>query len=90
MSSNNTTITSLDTPKNITTVKTISGYNITEISVILNTSATVTVWLFDADGNFISAKPFVMSGTDYSNWTNNDMPYVLNWVELQISNMTTL
>ena len=84
------TLTSLSTSKTITSTKTISQFSILSISVNLATSANIIAGLYDASGNILQTTGFIMSGTDYTNWTNNDIPYVENWVATQIQNLTSL
>ena len=78
----------LTTPKTITTTNTISQFSIGSISINLGTSANISVTLLDSSANIIGINGFTMRGTDYANWGNNDVPYVINWVENQIENLT--
>jgi len=48
-------------------------------SIILGQSANIRVQLFN-DYTFIVHKYLTMSGSDYQNWGNNDIPYVINFV----------
>ena len=81
---------SLTTPKTFTTTQTINNFAINSVYINLGTSASINVTLLDTSSNIISVKSFIMSGTDYTNWGNNDIPYVINWVENQISNLTSI
>ena len=83
-------LTSLQNSKIIIINKTISQYCIGSININLNNSADIVVGLYDSSGNFIQTKGFTMSGIDYTNWGNNDIPYVTNWIENQISNLTSI
>ena len=84
------TLNSLTTSKTITSTKTISQFSILSINVNLGTSANIIAGLYDASGNILQTTGFVMSGTDYANWGNSDIPYVENWVAAQIENLTSL
>ena len=84
------TNTTLTVPKVITFSKTIGEYKINNIGVVLGTSASIDVWFYDANNSFIGSKVFVMTGTEYTNWGVNDIPYVETWVETQINTLTTL
>lgn len=80
----------LTTPKQITISKTINSYIINTLAVVLGQSASIEVYLYDISGSFITFKTFIMTGETYAGWTNNDLPYVTNWVESQIELLTTL
>ena len=84
------TLTALTTSKTITSTKTISQFSIMSININLGTSANIIAGLYDASGNILQTAGFTMSGTDYTNWGNNDIPYVENWVAAQIENLTSL
>jgi len=80
--------TDLETVKSIS--KTIKGYNIINIGISLDVSATITVALYDTSNRWIENKTFVMSGESYTNWGSNDIPYIDNFVVAQINNLTSL
>jgi hypothetical protein len=75
--------------KTISINKTIAQYVISNISVILDTSATINVVLQDENGGFLSNQSFVLAHPDYNNWSTNDS-YITSFVEAQIANLTTL
>ena len=66
-------ITNLTTPCNITTTKSISGFLINQV--------------YDASNNLIITKSIVLTGTDYTNWGNNDQ-YLINYIESKIPTLT--
>jgi|LakMenEpi03Aug12_release.lakeMendotaPanAssembly.Ray.scaffolds.fasta_scaffold3082653_1 hypothetical protein len=52
-------------------------------SLILFTSATITVFLMGVNDVFLDSRIFVLEGTDYTSW-NNDDSYIVNYVLTQL------
>ena len=82
--------TTLATTKTVSTSKNIIGYNIINIGITLGVSATILVALYDSSNSWIENKTFVLSGTNYTNWGSNDIPYIDAWVVSQIEALTSL
>ena len=70
-------------PKTETTTRVVVRFTLDAIELILNTSATFRVVLYDIDGVSINMQFVVLEGTAYSNWGNND-DYVLQYVANQL------
>ena len=51
--------------------------------LILNTSASFKVWLYDIQNKLIEVKVVSMIGEDYTNWGNDDK-YVLQFIATQL------
>jgi hypothetical protein len=83
-------LTSLSTPKTVSTSKTIAGYKIVSIGIDLGVSATIQVSLHDTTGSLIQNKSFILSGTDYTNWGSSDIPYIDEFIVSQINSLTSL
>jgi hypothetical protein len=66
-------------PQNLTTVKVICGFEVEVINVILNTSAKLTVRLYDQNNMVVNVQVMDLSGQDYKNWGSND-DYIINYV----------
>jgi hypothetical protein len=63
----------------ITTVKTITSFNVRVQQLELFKSVSLIVMLFDTDGIVIDTKFMTLEGQDYLAW-NNDDQYILNYV----------
>ena len=66
-------------PSPFVTSATISNIEIRVMNVNLFTSVNVNVVLFDANKNYIDSKTYLLEGTDYTNWGNDDI-YIQNYV----------
>jgi hypothetical protein len=64
---------------NIVTSNTATSFTVSVISVELFTSANLRVMVYDANNNLIQCNYLTMSGSDYTNWSNND-EYVITFV----------
>ena len=80
-------ITNLTSPVNLTTTKTINGFLINQVTITPFTEANVVASLYDASNNLITTKSIVLTGTDYTNWGNNDQ-YIINYIESKIPTLT--
>ena len=80
-------ITNLTSPVNLTTTKTINGFLINQVTIKPFTEANVVASLYDASNNLITTKSIVLTGTDYTNWGNNDQ-YLINYIESKIPTLT--
>jgi hypothetical protein len=79
----------LDTPKTITTSKTISSFLIERITVELNTSAVIQVIIFDSQGNDIGTKSLTMEHPDYVQWGTDDT-YITTFVKAKLALIDSL
>jgi hypothetical protein len=61
------------------TVKVIYGFDVEVNTVILNTSARLSVRLYDQNNTIVNVQTMELTGEDYSNW-NNDDQYIINKV----------
>ena len=52
-------------------------------TLVLFTSATINVILLGENGTFIDSKNYLLEGTDYTSW-NNDDSYIVNYVLTQL------
>jgi hypothetical protein len=57
--------------------KTYSYISVSITNVVLNTSVDIQVMIYDSNQNMIDLKLLTLSGTDYTNWGNDDS-YILN------------
>ena len=83
MSTPTLNITTLTSPINITTTKTINGFLINSVNVNPFTSASVVISLYDSSNNFIKNSTINLTGTDYTSWGNNDQ-YLISFIEGKI------
>ena len=81
--SSSTSITNLTTPITITTTKSINGFLINNVSITPFTSASVIISLYDSSNNYIQNSTINLTGTNYTNWGNNDQ-YLITYIEGQI------
>jgi hypothetical protein len=81
--------TELSETKTITTSKVIASYSINMITIILHTSANISVILLDKNNNLISNLSLTMKDSDYEQW-NSDDTYVNKWIENEIQKMETI
>ena len=80
-------ITNLTSPCNLTTTKTISGFLINQVTITPFTEANVVTSLYDASNNLIATRSIVLTGSDYTNWGNNDT-YLIDFIESKIPTLT--
>ena len=80
-------ITNLTSPCNITTTKSVSGFIINQVNLTPFTSAVIVTSLYDNSNNFITTTSINLTGTDYTNWGNNDQ-YLINYIENKIPSLT--
>ncbi len=80
MSSNNP----LPNPVYATTSKMIDSFYVSVINVVLNTSATLEIKLFNGN-NLVDIKFTTISGQDYLDWGSNDQ-YIVNYAQNWIMN----
>lgn len=60
----------------------ISSYTIQRLEVIPNTSAYITVQLYNPDELFVATMNLVLAGEEYQAWKSDD--YLLAWIQTQI------
>ena len=61
----------------------ITNVQIRVTNLVLFTSVNLNVLLMDSNNNFIDAKQYTLTGTDYTNWSNDDS-YIVNYVLAQL------
>ncbi len=71
----------LPVPTQRTETSVISSYTIQRLEVVPNTSAYITVQLYNSE-TFISTMNLVLAGEEYQLWKSDD--YLLDWIEAQI------
>ena len=81
--SSSLSITTLSTPVTITTTKSVNGFLINQVSITPFTSASVIISLYDSSNNYIQNSTINLTGTNYTNWGNNDQ-YLITYIEGQI------
>ena len=64
--------------RKVTTIH-ITSFNVSIRDVVLNTSATLVVQLFDSNNKIIEVKNLILTGQDYDNWGADDK-YIINYV----------
>ena len=67
------------TPFDQVTTKVICSFSVYVNNLVLNTSATLAVQLYDQTGMLVDVKLLEITGEDYTNWGNND-EYIINYV----------
>jgi len=65
-------------PVVITDVKNITGFEINQIHIKLNTSADIFVYLKTGD-NIVASDMIKIEGADYANWGSDDQ-YIVNFI----------
>lgn len=65
-------------PITITTVKTINNFEIVNLEVVLNSRATLYVYLKN-DNEVVLGEHITIEGDDYANWGSDDS-YIINYV----------
>ena len=76
-------------PFNKTTIQTAVRFSLDISQLILNTSASFRVSLYDAEDKCIENKYITIEGNDYKNWSSDDQ-YVINFVALQLGFVLTI
>jgi len=66
-------------PYDQVTVKVIYGFDVEVNGVVLNTSARLSVRLYDKNNTIVNVQTMELIGEDYTNWGNDDN-YVINYV----------
>ena len=85
--SSSLTITNLTTPITITTTKNVNGFLINQVTITPFTSASVIISLYDSSNNYIKNSTINLTGTNYTNWGNNDQ-YLITYIESQIPTLS--
>jgi hypothetical protein len=75
----------LDTPYVITLTKNITKFDIDEIKVNLNQSASIRVFLKNDENEISDIKTITLEGEDYSNWGEDD-EYIINYIKNLLEN----
>jgi hypothetical protein len=70
-------------PINKTVVQTVVRFSIDIISLVLNTSATFRVTMWDADNRILEGVNVIIDGQDYLQWSNND-DYVVQFISKKL------
>jgi|APFre7841882793_1041355.scaffolds.fasta_scaffold02451_2 hypothetical protein len=70
-------------PAQSTITNTVVRFEVFITDLVLNTSASFKVWLYDALDKLVEVKYVSMIGQDYLNWGNDDK-YVLQFVASQL------
>jgi hypothetical protein len=70
-------------PYDIVNTTTVNSFNVSVMSLDLFNSVTLTVDLFDASGNRVSAQRIILSGDDYIAWGSDDN-YINRYVATQL------
>lgn len=78
-----TTYINLDTPITETVVKTYTKFLIKNITVNINSSATIIILLFPIEGDIIS-RIIEMDNTDYANWGSDDS-YLIDFIKTKLN-----
>jgi len=77
-----TSYINLDTPIVETVVKTYTKFLIKNITVNINSSATIIVLLSPLEGDVVS-RIIQMDGSDYANWGNDDN-YLIQFIKQKL------
>ena len=85
--SSSTSITNLTTPVTIQTTKNVNGFLINQVTITPFTSASVIISLYDSSNNYIQNSTINLTGTNYTNWGNNDQ-YLITYIEGQIPTLS--
>lgn len=80
----------MDHSINLTITKTnsITSFEIHQMSVVLNTSTEMYVYLKNADDNIVANEYIKIEGDDYDNWVDDDQ-YIIDFVRNYITNKYT-
>jgi hypothetical protein len=77
-----TTYINLDTPIVETVIKTYTKFLIKNVTVNINSSATIIVLLYPLMGDIIS-RIIEMDGSDYANWGSDDN-YLIQFIKQKL------
>lgn len=77
---------SIQPPVEVVTSQTYNTYTVYNTSIILNTSATFFINIFDYSGNLVINKNLLMDGDAYKAWGGDDN-YVYEWINGQLHNL---
>lgn len=66
-------------PKEITEIKLVKYFTVTVMSLELFTSVSLVIQFLDEHKRVIQANSLTLTGTEYTNWSNNDN-YILDYV----------
>lgn len=77
-------IINLTNPCNISINNIVTSFKIEVLELILYTSATFRVVLYDNNNLPVECKILIMSGYEYIDWKGSDN-YVINWVKLKLN-----
>ena len=69
----------LTPPITKTTITTLTSFEINSVSVKLNQSAEVLVYLKNSDNVIVASELVVIEGADYKNWGNDDQ-YIIEFI----------
>lgn len=78
-----TTYINLDTPIVETVIKTYTKFLIKNVTVNINSSATIIVLLYPLMGDIIS-RIIEMDGSDYANWGSDDN-YLIQFIKQKLT-----
>ena len=81
------TITNLSSSCSLTTTKIVNGFIINQVNLTPFTSAVIITSLYDCPNNLITVTSINLTGSDYTNWGNNDQ-YLINYIENKIPTLT--
>jgi hypothetical protein len=73
------TYINLDTPIIETVVRTYTKFFIKNVTVNINSSATIIILLYPVEGDIVS-RIIEMDGSDYANWGSDDN-YLINFIK---------
>jgi hypothetical protein len=76
------TISVVPTPY-VKPTQTVAKLQVRVMNLILFTSVSVNVALLEENNTFVDSKSFLLEGTDYTSW-NNDDTYIVNYVLTQL------
>jgi hypothetical protein len=71
--------------KSITSIKKITRFEIGRIDVVLNTSATIELYLYDGE-NFVDLQLVKLDGENYLSWGYDDT-FIISFCENYIKTM---
>ena len=73
----------LDIPITETVTKTYTKFLIKNVTVNINSSATIIILLYPLEGDIIS-RIIQMDGSDYANWGSDDS-YLINFIKAKLN-----
>jgi hypothetical protein len=78
-----TTYINLDMPITETVTKTYTKFFIKNVTVNINSSATIIILLFPLEGDIVS-RIIQMEGSDYENWGSDDS-YLIDFIKIKLN-----